>query len=272
MHSDATTESLSQPPGLAFKVHAGSGPYLLLVHGILSSAAQWLQNLPALQAVCRPVTVELWGHGASPTPDDPALYQPQAYVQQFEAIRTQLGCQRWLVCGYSLGAGLTVRYTLTYPERVIAHVFTNSASGFAASDQVRRWQAEAPALAQRIEAQGLSAIEKIPVHPRYARRLPEDVKAALLADAANLSPAGVAAALTTTNPQASVRQAVVDNPRPALLCFGRHEQKFTPTRDWLIDHVPNLQEVQLNAGHAVNMEDAAGFNAAVAAFIQGHTA
>ena len=243
---------------------------MLLVHGILSSAAQWQPNLRALSQVCQPVTVELWGHGNSPAPDLAQAYEPQSYVAQFEHIRNQLQAAQWYVCGYSLGAGLTTRYTLDHADKVIAHIFTNSASGFAEADQIRRGQTEAPQLASRIVEKGLSAIERIPVHPKYARRLPDDVKRALLADADRLAPQAVAQTLLTTNPQASVRERIVHNPRPALFCFGRHERKFQLTRDWLVRQVPCLEEVQLNAGHGVNMEDVAGFNQAVTDFIERH--
>ncbi len=47
-------------------IHAGEGPFLLLVHGILSSRAQWKPNLPALSRVTRPVVAELWGSTGEP--------------------------------------------------------------------------------------------------------------------------------------------------------------------------------------------------------------
>ena len=90
---------------LYWKVHEGSGPYLLLVHGMLSSTAQWRSNLPALAKVTRPVVVDLWGHGSSPSPEDPARYHPQAYVEMFEDLRVRLGADRWLVCGAVPGGG-----------------------------------------------------------------------------------------------------------------------------------------------------------------------
>lgn len=242
-----------------------------MLHGVLSSAAQWQLNLDALAQVCRPVIVELWGHGHSPAPDDTNLYTPEAYARQFDLIRQALQVQTWIVCGYSLGAGLIMRYAMTHPAHVRGVIFTNSASAFASQDQVRRWQTDAPATAERILEKGHAAIEKIPVHPKYAKRLPPAVKHALLKDAAKLSPMGIANTLLHTNPAASVRDLVEDNPIPALLCFGKHERKFQPTRDWLIEHMPNLEHVDLEAGHAVNMEDHHGFNKATTAFIQALT-
>ena len=73
---------------------AGATGNLLLVHGFLSSRAQWLLNLDALAKGCTPVTVELFGHHNSPTPTDPACYSPEYYLQAFEAIRTAIGVER----------------------------------------------------------------------------------------------------------------------------------------------------------------------------------
>ena len=92
-----------------YEVHDGEGPYLVLLHGMLSSRAQWMLNLEALSAIARPVVVELWGHGRSPAPDDPALYHPDGYVATLERLREELGAARWCLCGQSFGAGITLR-------------------------------------------------------------------------------------------------------------------------------------------------------------------
>ncbi|MCH2354682.1 MAG: alpha/beta fold hydrolase, partial [Pseudomonadales bacterium] len=76
-----------------WEVHAGEGPFLLLVHGFLSSRSQWLSNLKALQQHCQPVVMELYGHGRSPSPNEPGPYHAAAYVQAMEAIRSKLGAK-----------------------------------------------------------------------------------------------------------------------------------------------------------------------------------
>lgn len=263
-------DAKNQPPQLAFTQHGGRGPHMLMVHGMLSSQAQWIKNIEALQDVCQPVTVDLWGHGASPAPSDTSLYAPEYYVTLFDQIRNAVGADRWFVCGYSLGAGLTYRYCLNRPDHILGHIFTNSASGFAASEQVREWQNSAPTTAAKVREDGIKAIERIPVHPRFAKRIPADIKAALLADTAKLSPEGIANTLLHTNATVSMREHVAQNPHPTLLCFGRHEKKFVAAKEWLAQHMPKLQIADLNAGHAVNMEDVAGFNQAIIEFISDH--
>ena len=262
---------MSAPPELAFTVHPGNGPYLALVHGFLSSSAQWMHNLEALSSVCHPVTIDLWGHGRSPAPEDPSCYHPVAYVRALEAIRAELGAGQWFVCGYSIGAGITIRYTHSHPRRVHGHLFTNSASGLATDAQMAKWRDDAETGAARIEQGGAAAIERIPVHPKFARRLPPDISQALLEDAARLSPRGIANTLRQTTPNASVRDIAAGNPRPALLCYGKKEKRFAAAKEWVVDHMAQLSMVELDAGHAVNMEDSDGFNRAVCRFIEQHT-
>ena len=230
-----------------------------------------MHNLEALGRVCRPVAIDLWGHGKSPAPPDPALYQPHAYIDALERIRAELGAERWFLCGYSLGAGITIRYAHQHPERVLGHLFTNSSSGFAAADQAAKWREDAEASATRILDGGQQAIERIAVHPKFAKRLPADVSAALVADAAAVSPLGIANTLRATTPSASARDIAETNPRPALLCFGAHEKRFHEAKDWADKQMAQLSIAELNAGHAVNMEDISGFNDAVTRFIMQHS-
>lgn len=56
---------------------------------------------------------------------------------------------------------------------------------------------------------------------------------------------------------------------PTLLSVGRQEERFLP----LVDRVrtlPNLEVVELDAGHPVNAHDPAGWNAAVTRFLAAH--
>src|ERR1051325_5211464 len=152
-------------PRLHSDRHAGNGPFLLLVHGILAGRSLWNANLSALALVCRPIVVELWGHGRSPSPLDDSLYQPRALVAAFESLRAELGADRWLVCGQSLGAALTLRYALDHPDRVMGHVFTNSTSALADAEWVASTRANAPALGQAVEEGGRAGPEPLTTHP-----------------------------------------------------------------------------------------------------------
>src|SRR5262245_15943945 len=221
---------------------------------MLSGRSLWQPNLAALSAVSRPIVVELWGHGRSPSPDDPACYRPEAYVRAFEELRTELGVERWFVCGQSFGAALTLRYALDHPERVIAQVFTNSASALGDRDWVARMRTALPALADGIERGGSAAIERMPIHPRHARRIPADYREAMIADAALVTPPGLAHTMRYGVPESSVRAHLGENRVPTLLVCGEREATFLAHREAAERELPRLEVVPADAGHAVNLE------------------
>lgn len=256
---------------LYFEVHPGNGPYLLLVHGILSSRAQWMLNLEALSQVTRPVVVELLGHGRSPAPETPDPYRPEGYVKAFEYIREGLGVSEWLVCGQSLGAALTLQYALDHPERLMAQVITNSTSAFREIKDREEAVKGALSIAQMILEGGPEGIRKIPVHPVNARSLPEEVKESLVKDSAALSVLGVANAIRYTTADLSLRGQIHKNKVPTLLVCGKREQRFQPLRNFVAAHMPLLDIVDLDAGHAVNIDAAEEFNQMVCAFFLKHT-
>lgn len=253
-----------------WEVHDGDGPCLLLIHGFLSSRAQWQPNIEALAAVCRPVVMELYGHGRSPSPRDGVRYEVAGYGEAIERIRRRLGVESWFVCGYSLGAAISIRYALTYPTNIRGHVFTNSASAFADAERIAGWRTDARASAGRIRAGGKKALERINVHPGRAKRLPKLLHEALLRDAALINPEGIANAMEYTMPTASVRADLAANRKPALLVCGRFERRFSPHRAYAAATMPHLAIADVDSGHAVNMTAAYGFNAAVSAFVAEH--
>jgi pimeloyl-ACP methyl ester carboxylesterase len=252
---------------LHYDVHAGRGPHLLLVHGFLSSRAHWLLNLGALSTVTRPVVVELLGHGRSPTPEDAGAYAPDAYVAMFERIRQSLGGEQWYVCGQSLGAALTLRYALEHPDAVIAQVFTNSASALAGPEWTAAVKAGVEAQAQRLREHGRAAIDEHPLNPARNKRLPTHVREALAADIALHSPEGLARTSLYTVPGSSVRERIAENKVPSLLVVGEREDRFARSRAYAEAHMPHLDVVGLDGGHAVNLDRPEEFNATVVSFL-----
>jgi pimeloyl-ACP methyl ester carboxylesterase len=259
---------VADEPVLHFDVHDGVGEHLLLVHGFLSSRAHWLPNLPRLAEVCRPVTVELWGHGRSPSPVEPEWYDPSAYPAAFEAVREAVGCERWFVCGQSLGAAFTLRYVLDLPERVLGHIFTNSAAALAVEGKLDPSRMEA--MAEAFEQGGTEAIRAQRMFPGNVDGLDPEVASALYEDAGLHDPVGLARTLRHGSSTSS-RSRIGDNAVPTLLVVGERERGFESPRRFLEETMPHLQVVPADAGHGVNLDAANAFNEAAADFIEDHT-
>lgn len=253
-----------------YEVHAGNGPYLLLVHGMLSGRAQWSRNLAALSAKTRPVVLELWGHGRSPSPSDPALYTPEAMVAQLEEVRQALGAEKWFVCGQSFGATFTLRYSLLFPGHVHGQVFTNSTSALATPELTRVLYADVNKLAEKLVERGQEGLKRMRIHPVHAKRLPAGAQEELLKDAGLLNPEGIAKLFQVTSPAASVAGIVAGTTVPTLLVAGEQEDRFIPHRRYGEAHIPGLEVVGVDAGHACNIGASEAFNAAVLDFIRRH--
>ncbi len=250
-----------------WEVHdQGAGPYMLMVHGFLSSRAQWRVNLPELTKVCRPVLVELLGHGRSPSPTDPAAYKVSAYVAAFETIRKEIGAERWLVCGQSFGAGLAIQYALDHPARVIGLIFTNSNSAVSYKEDDSRAKTQAER-ARIIEAGGKQGLRELRIHPSHAKRFPEEIKAELVADADMIDAQGILRSMALTSPDLSVAHRLRELGMPTVHVNGVWEKRYQPLRAIVADQMPAITIVDLPGGHSINIEAADGFNEAVKGLI-----
>jgi pimeloyl-ACP methyl ester carboxylesterase len=252
-----------------FETHAGrTGPHMLMVHGFLSSRSQWRVNLPALTQVSRPVLLELLGHGRSPAPEVPEPYKVASYIAAFETIRKGLGAERWVVCGQSFGAGLAIQYAIEHPGQVMGLVFTNSISALSAKDDPERAQAQADR-AKSIQDGGREALEALRIHPRHAKRFPENIKAEMVDDAARIAPEAILRSIALTSPDLSIADRLGDVRVPSLLVNGTWEKRFQPMRAKVAAEMPGVRVVDLEGGHSINIEAAGGFDRAVASFVAG---
>lgn len=259
------------PPAeqLAYVVHEGRGPAALLIHGYLTGGVYWRTNLAALSTVCRPVVVDLWGHDRSPSPVDRDRYEPSGLVEAFERIRIELGEERWHVIGHSLGAALAVQYTLANPDAVAGLVVTNSNSAFAEPDTQVRRAAAAAKQAALVEADGMAAFEGHPLNPSVSKRLPDEVRADLVAAYQRHDPAGLARMLQWTTPNAGAVDRLGELRVPTLLTWGVFEKRFRPGAELAIQGIEGLRVAELQGGHPVNVQDPDGFDAAVVDFFTG---
>jgi pimeloyl-ACP methyl ester carboxylesterase len=252
---------------LHVEVHPGAGPPILMMHGMLASRALWLANLEALRTVATPVVVELYGHGRSPSPTEPDAYHPDSYVAAFEQIRRGLGVERWFVLGHSLGAALTLRYVTDHSARVIAHVFTNSASALAHPERREELMQNVDAQADYIIRHGVGPLAKTRVNPAHSHRVVPAVRAALAADVSLLDPRGMAGTIRYTAPASSVRERIAGNARPALLVAGKKERSFAEPCDHAARTMPHLTVAHVDAGHSPNAETPDEFNELVTDFL-----
>jgi len=110
-----------------YEVH-GSGPPLLMLHGLGGSCADWIFQVPAFAPYYRVVTPSLRGFGHSEKPR--GSYSIEQHASDAFALLDALGIERCHVLGHSMGGAITFEMALEQPQRVASLVVLNSQPSF----------------------------------------------------------------------------------------------------------------------------------------------
>jgi len=98
----------------AFRI-SGSGPALLLLHGLACDSSTWLDVIPTLSKHFTVIAPDLLGHGESDKPD--ADYSLGGYANGMRDLLTVLGIDKVTVVGHSFGGGVAMQFAYQFPDR-----------------------------------------------------------------------------------------------------------------------------------------------------------
>ncbi|MGA9493670.1 MAG: alpha/beta hydrolase, partial [Mycobacterium sp.] len=99
----------------AFRI-AGSGPVILLIHGIGDNSTTWTTVQAKLAQRFTVIAVDLLGHGQSDKPR--ADYSIAAYANGMRDLLSVLDIERATVVGHSLGGGVAMQFAYQFPQLV----------------------------------------------------------------------------------------------------------------------------------------------------------
>jgi pimeloyl-ACP methyl ester carboxylesterase len=93
---------------------AGSGPLLVLLHGITSTSDAWRKVMPRLAERYTVVAPDMLGHGRSAKPRGD--YSLGAYAAGIRDLLAVLGFEKGSVVGHSFGGGIAMQFAYLFPE------------------------------------------------------------------------------------------------------------------------------------------------------------
>jgi pimeloyl-ACP methyl ester carboxylesterase len=98
----------------------GSGPLVVLQHGLLMDASSWRESgfVDALADRFCVASIDSLGHGFSDKPSDPELYGDRQRAGDIVAVIDTLGYRRAHLLGYSMGGWMAVAVARYHPERL----------------------------------------------------------------------------------------------------------------------------------------------------------
>jgi pimeloyl-ACP methyl ester carboxylesterase len=93
---------------------AGSGPLIVMIHGIAGSSGTWVPVMPLLAEHFTVIAPDLLGHGESAKPRGD--YSLGAYASGIRDLLGVLGHDRATVVGHSLGGGVAMQFAYQFPQ------------------------------------------------------------------------------------------------------------------------------------------------------------
>jgi pimeloyl-ACP methyl ester carboxylesterase len=110
---------------LAVTEYGEAGPPLVLIHGIGSRSVSWWPVVDALAARFRLFALDLRGHGASDKPERGYLLPD--YGADLAGALDDLGLDRPLILGHSLGGLVALNWAVDHPARAAAIALEDTA-------------------------------------------------------------------------------------------------------------------------------------------------
>jgi 2-succinyl-6-hydroxy-2,4-cyclohexadiene-1-carboxylate synthase len=223
----------------------------VLLHGFTQTGRSWAPVLAEVGERYRCFAPDLPGHG------DMAWRRP-ATPGAFVAYLRALPEARFVLCGYSMGGRLALRFALDHPERVERLVLVSAGPGIAdAALRAERLAADL-ALADRIEGMELEAfVDEWAAQPLLAG-LPRGVADLARADRLRNLPEGLAAALRGLGQGACepMWDRLPALTVPTRLVFGERDEKYRAIAEAMAAQIPAAQLICVaGAGHGLPWEN-----------------
>lgn len=118
-------------------LYEGTGPAVLLIHGIGTSAERWVRNLDELARDHSVFAPDLFNCGFSTDVSFETLGPPLFHLQQMVELCVALGISSMHVVGSSYGGLVTALLALEYPHLVKRLVIVGSGSALHPADEQR---------------------------------------------------------------------------------------------------------------------------------------
>lgn len=129
----------------------GSGPPLILIHGIGAARDTWRFMTPILSAHFTVVSYDLRGHGTSPK--SAGEFGLDELVEDLEQLRQRTGFEKAHFAGHSLGGMIGPAYARKYPDRVLSLGLLSTAAGRTEDDSAKVWS-----VVRAMEAKGIPQV------------------------------------------------------------------------------------------------------------------
>lgn len=239
------------------------GECLTLVHGLGGSTASWENQAADFSQKYQVLTWDVRGFGQSDKPR--GEYSAELFADDLYRLLKVLGISETYVLGHSMGGVIALRFTLDHPEMVRALIVASSASECNEA-AAKRWND----MANTIEKEGMGVVEEMVEKnftPAFAEGHPDIIEhqKQLRLNNNPQAYAQAARAMALGNLTADLDKIKC----PALFIVGDKDINVGVGGSVIMHRrVPGSElKIVAECGHAINVEKAKEFNAAVLEFL-----
>jgi len=104
----------------------GSGPVVVMIHGIASSSVTFQNLVPLLEPNHRCITIDILGFGESPAPDGATYTLEEHAAALHRTIKSLRLREPFVLVGHSLGSLIAARYAATHRRELSRLVLVSS--------------------------------------------------------------------------------------------------------------------------------------------------
>lgn len=242
---------------------AGTGPAIIFVHGVGSTAAIWDYQLEALADAHTCYAIELRGNGAAQGDPPAATISREGFVEDVLAIAKTASVDRFHFVGCSLGGVVGFELWRRIPQRIASLTFVGSFAKYPNAEQYVETIIANVTAAGNVGAFARSRVEKILPPHSPQRRIDETISQM----AAKSLPCYIASTHATWTGE--YRADLPGISVPTLVVCGELDPIApVPLSQEIAAGIPDARlEVIDDAGHVTNADAPQAFNGKLARFL-----
>ena len=257
-----------------FYEEAGSGAPIVFVHEFAGDHRSWEQQVRYFCRRYRCVVYSARGFPPSDVPDDMDMYSQQRAVEDIRDVMDHLRIEKAHVVGLSMGGFAAMHFGLDYADRALSVVLGGLGFG-AQPETAEQFRVESEAVAKRWEDEGPEKFAPVyatgPGREQLANKDPRgfDEFVRMLQEHSGRGSALTLRGVQMRRPSPwDLRDRLATMTVPSLIIHGDEDRPCLTTGVFLKQTIPSAGLAVLpRTGHAANLEEPAGFNAAIQDFI-----
>lgn len=267
--SEIKHERILSSPAISID-HAGSGEFLILMHGIGGNRSNWTDQVKAFSPHFHTAAWDARGYGDSDDYDGPLDFSD--FAQDLVRVLDHYGVDKAHVCGLSMGGRISQDFYALFPERVKTLTLVATFTGFKNFTPEERQRfvdlRKKPLVEEGKEPKDIAPVVAKTLMGPHAS---EEQYRRLVASMASLhkeSYIKTVEATTMFDRSSNLENIAV----PTLIIFGEHDALTTAEMgQFMADRVPGAEfHIIPKAGHLVNIEQPEPFNDIVLEFLLRH--